>query len=342
LKAALFRATGGPEVLSYEDAPEPKDGPGEALVKVKACGVNRIDIWLRTGRYKASLPHILGTDIAGEVASVGDGAFGVSVGDPVVVYPVLSDGKCPYCLAGKPNLCVSRGFVGTISDGGYAEYVKVPASNLLKLDKLDFKTAASLPVNFGTALNGLAARANVGPGDSVLVLGAAGGVGHAAVQVSKLLGATVIAVVGSDEKRRFVKSLGADHSVNYNTEDLVERARSLTGGMGVSVVFDHVGGDTWKKSIECLARGGRMVTLGLTSGPTSEVDVRRVYQDQLSILGTYAFPKEMLVQVLGLAADGKLRPQTFREMPLSSARKAHELLESREIQGKIVLVPGAR
>jgi NADPH:quinone reductase-like Zn-dependent oxidoreductase len=339
LKAALFRATGGPEVLSYEDVPEPKAGPGEAVVKVRACGVNRIDIWLRTGRYKASLPHILGTDIAGEVASMGDGVSGVSVGDPVVVYPVLSDGKCSYCLAGKPNLCVSRGFVGTISDGGYAEYVKVPASNVLNVGKLDYKTAACLPVNFGTAWNALALRAKVGPGDSVLVWGAAGGVGYAAIQVSKLFGATVIAAIGSDGKRGFVKSMGADHIVNHRTQDLVDRVRSFTDGMGVSVVFDHVGGETWKKSIECLARDGRMVTLGLTSGPTSEVDVRRVYQDQISLLGTYAFTKETLVEVLRLAANGRLRPEMFREMALSSARKAHELLESREIQGKIILLP---
>lgn len=326
-------------MLSYDEVMDPEPGPNEALVKVKACGVNRLDIWVRSGRYKANLPHILGTDIAGEVAALRPGVKGISVGAPVVVYPLLSDGKCEYCLRGMPNRCLSRGFIGVASDGGYAELVKVPTTNLIEIGGLDFRTVASLPVNFGTVWNGLVSRAKVGPGDTVLVWGAAGGVGHTAVQVSKLLGAKVIAAVGSDDKAKFVESQGADSVVNYSTHDLVDVVHSLTSGLGVSVVFDHVGGDTWAKSIDCLARGGRLVTLGLTSGPKSEVDVRKVYQDELSILGTYSCRREELVEVLRLTAEGKLKPSIFRELPLRSAREAHEALESRRVQGKIVLTP---
>lgn len=308
-------------------------------MRVEACGVNRIDIWARSGRYKTSLPHILGTDIAGKVVSTGPATGGISEGEPVVVYPVLSDGKCAYCLQGMPNRCLSRGFVGIATDGGYAEYVKVSAANLVPIGKLDPKTAAAMPVNFGTAWKGLSSRAGVGPDDTVLVWGAAGGLGHAAVQVAKFLGARVIAVVGDDKKIKFVESQGADLAVNHRTQDMVERVRSFTDGLGASVVFDHVGGDTWAKSIECLARGGRMVTLGLTSGPKSEVDVRRVYQDELTIIGAYAQLKDDLQHVLNLAAEGKLRPSIFREIPLQSARQAHEIIESRDIQGKLLLVP---
>ena len=195
MKAAIFRAPGGPDVLTYDDVADPVPGPGEALVKVTACGVNRIDVWARSGRYKTSLPHILGTDFAGEVVSAPSGGP-VSEGDQVVVYPVLSDGKCAYCLAGAPNRCLSRGFIGVASDGGYAQLVKVPLGNLIPLEGLGPKTAAALPVNFGTAWRGLAVLAKAGPKDTVLVWGAAGGLGHAAVQVAKHLGEKVRAVVG--------------------------------------------------------------------------------------------------------------------------------------------------
>ena len=178
----------------------------------------------------------------------------------------------------------------------------------------------------------------MGPADTVLVWGAAGGLGHAAVQVAKFLGAKVIAAVGDASKTRFVRSLGADQVVDYRTQDIVPTVRSLTGGQGVSVVFDHVGGDTWEKSIDCLSRGGRMVTLGLTSGPKSEVDVRRVYSDELSLVGTYGQSKEDIKKVLELAAGGSLRPSIYRELPLPSAREAHEIIESRQVQGKVLLV----
>jgi len=339
LKATIFRQPGGPEVLSYEDVPDPSPRPGEVLVKVKACGVNRVDIWVRSGRYQSSLPHILGTDIAGEVAEVGAGIREEVSGQRVLVYPVLSDGSCQYCLQGMPNRCVSRGLVGVASNGGYADYAVVPADNLVDIGNLDFVTAATLPTNFGIVWNSLVSRAKVGPGDTVLVWGAAGGVGYAAVQVSKLLGAKVIAAVGSDEKMKFVLSQGADAAINYNTQDLLDQVRILTEGKGASLVLDHVGGETWPTSLDCLARGGRLVAVGLTSGAKSEVDVRRVYQDELSIIGAWTCRREDLAEVLRFVAGNKLRPSVFKELPLKDAQRAHEILESRWVQGKMVLVP---
>ena len=339
MKACRYQAPGGPEVLRFEDAPDPEPGAGEALVRVSACGVNRIDVWARSGRYKTALPHIPGTDIAGEVVSIGPGVKGVEEGAGVLVYPVLSDGTCEYCRQGRPNLCLARGFIGIATDGGYAELVKVPAANLLPLGGLDPKTAASLPVNFGTAWNGLVTKAGVGKGDTVLVWGAAGGLGHAAVQIAKHFGARVIAAVGDAKKAQFLKSLGADAVLDSKSPDFVERVRALTDGLGASVVFDHVGGDTWPASFGSLARGGRMLTLGLTSGPKSEVDVRRVYQDELKLMGVYGQSRDDLRRVMDLAAAGSLKPSIYEALPLRSAREAHEAIESREVQGKILLTP---
>jgi NADPH:quinone reductase-like Zn-dependent oxidoreductase len=339
MKAVRYHATGGPEVLSYEEAATPTPGKGEALVRVEACGVNRIDIWARSGRYKTALPHILGTDIAGVVESTGSDVGGVRVGSRVVVYPVLSDGTCVYCRQGSPSRCLARGFVGVAADGGYAEFVKVPAANLISADGIDPEKAAAMPVDFGTAWRGLVSRANVGPEDTVLIWGAAGGLGHAAIQIAKLRGATVIAAIGDESKSQFVKSQGADHVVQYKSTDVPATVRSLTDGLGASVVFDHVGGDTWGRSIDSLARGGRLLTLGLTSGPNYGVDVRQVYSDEISIMGTYGQSKADIEEVLRLEAEGKLRPSIQSELPLSSAQEAHRILESREIRGKVVLLP---
>ena len=338
MKAARYHSTGGPEVLAYEEAPTPAPGRGEALVRVEACGVNRIDVWARSGRYKTALPHILGADVAGVIEAAGP-ETSVLPGSKVVVYPVLSDGTCAYCRKGLPNRCLSRGFVGVATDGGYAEFLKVPASNLIPAGGIEPAKAAAMPVDFGTAWRGLVSLAKVAPGDTVLVWGAAGGLGHAAVQIAKLQGAEVIAAVGGGKKLQFAKSLGADHVVDYLSEDIAAAVRELTGGLGASVVFDHVGGDTWGKSIDCLSRGGRMLTLGLTSGPKSEVDVRRVYSDEISILGTYGQSKADIERVLALAAEGRLTPSVHSELPLSSAEEAHRILESRDVRGKLVLRP---
>ncbi|MDV3293597.1 MAG: zinc-binding dehydrogenase [Nitrososphaerales archaeon] len=339
MKAVRFESPGGPEVLKYGDAPTPSTSEGEVLVKVAACGVNRIDIWLRSGRYKTYVPHILGADVCGEVASAPPRATELKVGQRAVVYPSLSDWSCRYCLAGYPNRCVSGGLLGAVADGGYADYVKVPARNLVDAGSLDPKLAAAVPVNFATAWSAFAERACVRPGDTILVWGAAGGVGHAAVQVAKLLGAQVIGVAGGKEKRTFVIDNGADHFIDHTTEDVPARAKEITGGHGVDYVFDDVGGDTWEKSLESLAKGGTVLSVALTSGAASTVDVGRLYRNELNIVGVFAFRREALVRVLRLVAEERLKPRIFRELPLKSAKQAHEILESRKIEGKILLVP---
>jgi NADPH:quinone reductase-like Zn-dependent oxidoreductase len=339
MKAVRFHSPGGPDVLVEEEVPVPELRPGEVLVKVAACGVNRIDIWLRNGRYECELPHVLGADISGEVDSLGPGVTNVEVGKSVVVYPALSDGTCRFCLEGFPNRCVNGGLVGRSCDGGYAEYVRVPAVNVLDAGDLDLRVAAALPVNFGTAWNAFVERATVRPDDSVLVWGAAGGLGHAAVQVAKMLGARVIGVAGGEEKRKFVVENGADHFIDHTTEDVVARAKEITGGFGVDVVFDDVGGDTWEKSLSSLAKGGTVLSVALTSGGASSVDVGRLYRNELAIVGVVSLRKETLTRVLQLASAGSIKPRIFREFPLGSAREAHEVLESRQVEGKILLIP---
>jgi NADPH:quinone reductase-like Zn-dependent oxidoreductase len=325
-------------VLVEEDVPVPELRPGEVLVKVAACGVNRIDIWIRNGRYESNPPHILGADIAGEVESVGAGTK-FEIGKSVVVYPALSDGTCRFCLEGFPNRCVSGGLVGRASDGGYAEYVRVPAANLVDAGDLDLHFAAALPVNFGTAWSALVERATVRPDDSVLVWGAAGGLGHAAVQVAKMLGAQVIGVAGGEEKRNFVMGNGANHFIDHTSEDVAARAKEITGGLGVDLVFDDVGGDTWGQSLASLAKGGTVLSAALTTGASSSVDVGRLYRNELGIVGVFSFRRETLTRVLQLASAGSIKPRIFRELPLGSAREAHEILESRKVEGKILLIP---
>ena len=326
-------------MLKYEDVPEPRLGPGEALVKVQACGVNRVDIWARMGRYKTQLPHTLGTDVSGEVVEVSHASGSIAVGDRVVVYSVLTDGTCRYCKSGHPNRCTNIGLFGVASDGGYAQFVKVQTNNLIKFTELDFTEAAALPVNFGTAWNGLVTNAKVTSSDIVLVWAGGSGVGHAAIQIAKLRGATIIATAGSDEKLPLLTELGAHHVINHTKEDVVQKVREITDGYGADVVFDHIGGDTWQKSLESLAKGGRMIPLGVTTAASSEVDIGRLYRNELSILGTYAYTREDLLAVLDLAAAGKIGPIVYRRLPLESAKQAHEILESRINFGKIILLP---
>jgi NADPH:quinone reductase-like Zn-dependent oxidoreductase len=339
LKAVRFHRQGGPEVLVYEDAPNPQLGDGEALMWVKACGVNRVDIWARNGRYKTYLPHILGTDVAGEVIQVSQGVSNVTPGSQVVAYPVLRDRTCRYCITGRPNRCEKIGLLGVAADGGYAEYVKVRAEDLLPIRGLDFKTAAAIPVNFGTAWNGLVTRARVKAGDFVLVWAAGSGLGYAAVQVAKLFGAKVIATAGSDAKVELAMSHGADYTINHSREDVPEKVRGLTGGYGADIVFDHVGAETWQKSIQALAKGGVLVSVGVTTGEESTVNIGRVYRSELTLAGTYAFTTDELTKVLKLASQRRLAPHIYKELPLRSAGEAHRILEAREQFGKILLIP---
>ena len=334
MQAVRFHEHGGPEVLTFEEAPDPVPGPGEALVRVRACALNHLDLWQRRGMPKVGLPfpHISGADIAGEVVSGGP------AGTRVMLQPGVSCGACPQCLAGCDNLCASYDLLGYMRDGGYAEYVKAPAANLIPIpDHIGFVEAAAFPLTFLTAWHMLAGRAALRAGETALVLAAGSGVGQAAIQIAKLLGAQVIATAGGEQKLARARTLGADEVVDHYEQDIAAEARRLTGGRGVDVVVEHVGEATWEKSVRSLARGGRLVTCGATTGPAGPIDLRVLFTRQISLLGSYMGGKAELVEVSRFFFEGRLRPAVDVTFPLRDAAKAHARLERREQFGKIVL-----
>ncbi len=342
MKAIAIRAHGGPEAVNVEDLPDPQAGPGQVLVRVKAAALNHLDIWVRIGwpGLKLAFPHVLGSDVAGVVEAVGAGVDGVKTGDAVVVNPSLGCGRCERCLSGHENLCRRFAILGEHVSGGQAELLAVSARNVMpKPARLSFEEAAAVPLTFMTAWHALVQRANVRPGETVLVHAAGSGVGVAAVQIAKLLGARVIATAGSDAKLEKAKALGADEVVNYETQDFVQEVRRLTDKKGVEVVFEHVGKKTWEKSILAAAIGGRITTVGATTGFDPLTDLRHVFFRQISILGSTMGTAGDLLEVLRFVGEGKLRPVVDRVLPLAEARKGQDLLSERAQFGKIVLKP---
>jgi NADPH:quinone reductase-like Zn-dependent oxidoreductase len=342
MKAVAIRSHGGPEVVKLEDLPDPQPAPGQVVVGVKAAALNHLDIWVRKGwpGLTLSFPHVLGSDVAGVVEAVGAGVEGVKAGDAVVVNPSLGCGRCEQCLSGHENLCRKFSILGEHVSGGQAQKLAVPARNVLpKPARLSFEEAAAVPLTFMTAWHALVQRAKVRPGETVLVHAAGSGVGVAAVQIAKLLGARVIATAGSDAKLEKAKGLGADEVVNYETQDFSKEVRRLTDRKGVEVVFEHVGKKTWEKSILSAAIGGRITTVGATTGYDPLTDLRHVFFRQISILGSTMGTAGDLVDVLKFVGEGRLRPVVDRVLPLAEARKGQDLLSERAQFGKIVLVP---
>jgi NADPH:quinone reductase-like Zn-dependent oxidoreductase len=342
MKAIAIRAHGGPEVVNVEDLSDPMAGPGQVVVAVKAAALNHLDIWVRAGwpGLKLSFPHVLGSDVAGVIESVGPGVEGVKVGDEVVVNPSLGCGRCDRCLSGNENLCRKFVILGEHISGGQAEKLAIAADHVLPKPKnLSFEQAAAVPLTFMTAWHALVSRAQLKLGETILVHAAGSGVGVAAVQIAKLVGARVIATAGSDAKLEKAKALGADHVVNYETQDFVQEVRKLTEKKGVEVVFEHVGKKTWEKSILAAGIGGRIVTVGATTGFDPLTDLRHVFFRQISILGSTMGTAADLVEVLRWLGEGKLRPVVDRVLPLGDARAAQGLLSDRAQFGKIVLKP---
>jgi NADPH:quinone reductase-like Zn-dependent oxidoreductase len=342
MKAVVFRRHGGPEALEYADVPEPSPGSDEILVRVKACSVNHLDLWIRQGipAYRIQLPHISGCDVAGVVERVGAGVTHLAVGDSVVLAPGLSCGQCDWCRAGEDNLCASYGIRGAKTDGGYAELTVALARDALPLPPdLSFEEAAAFPLVFLTAWHMLVTRAKLQMGETVLVHAAGSGIGHAAIQIAKHLGARVLTTVGSEAKMPKAKALGADEVINYTGEDFEERVNALTQQRGVSVVFEHIGPQTWEKSLRVLAKGGRLVTCGATSGPTVPLDLRYVFSRQLTILGSMMGTRAELEQVIALIGQRNLKPVVDTVFPLREARAAQERMLSRNVFGKLVLRP---
>ncbi len=342
MKAVRFHEHGGPEVLKYEDAPDPVIASHEVLVKVKACALNHLDVWARGGMpgVKLPLPHISGSDISGEAAAVGSIVTRIKPGQRVVVSPGISCGQCAHCLSGRDNLCPSYEIIGGYRiDGGYAEYVKLPEVNILPMPEgMSFEAAAAFPLTFLTAWNMLVTLARVRSGDEVLVMGAGSGVGSAAVQIAKLFGARVIATASTDDKLGKAKRLGADDGINYASQDLVGEVRRLTAKRGVDIIFEHVGGPVLEKLIPILASGGRLVTCGATSGYLVQTDLRYLFMRQVSIMGAHMGSKADLLHIVRELERGRLKPVVDRVFPLKEAAEAQRAMEDRKVFGKLVLV----
>ena len=340
MKAIVFNEHGGPEVLKYTDAPDPTPRSNEVLVRVKACALNHLDLWVRRGipGVPFPLPHIPGSDISGEIAQIGADVTTVHVGQKVVLAPGVSCGKCPACVSGQDNRCRQFTNLGYMIDGGCAELVRAPEVNCLPYpENLLFEEAAAIPLVFQTAWHMLITRAGLQPGEDVLVLGAGSGVGSAAIQIAKFFGARVIATAGNDAKLQKAKELGADHLINHKTQKIREEVRRITNKRGVDVVFEHVGIATWDESFASLAAGGRLVTCGATTGYDAKIDLRFLFSRQLSLLGSYMGTKSELQTVMKLVAAGKLKPVVDRIFPLAEAAAAHAYLESSSQFGKVVL-----
>jgi NADPH:quinone reductase-like Zn-dependent oxidoreductase len=340
MKAILIPRHGGPEVLQYAEIPQPEPGPNEVLVRVRACALNHLDLWVRQGLpgIQFPLPLVPGSDIAGEIAQAGSHAQRVRAGDKVVLSPGIGCGQCDACSEGNDNQCRRYTLLGYMVNGGCAEYVVAPEVNALPLPEgLSYEEAAAVPLVYLTAWHMLITRAQLKPGEDVLVLGAGSGVGSAAIQIARLVGARVIATAGSPAKLEKARALGAQDVIHHGQQDITEEARRLTGKRGVDVVFEHVGQATWEQSVKSLATGGRLVTCGATTGAAAQVDLRILFRRQLSLLGSYMGSRGELFHVLKLFAEKKLRPVVDRVLPLADAATAHELLERREQFGKVVL-----
>jgi len=340
MKAVIFSEHGGPEVLRYVEVCEPEIGPDQVLVRVRACALNHLDLWVRRGLpgITIPLPRIPGSDIAGQVARVGEKISGVRPGERVLLSPGISCGHCVHCLRGDDNLCRQYTLFGYKVDGGYAEYVASPAANVIPMPaNLSFENAAAIPLVFLTAWHMLITRAQLQPDETVLVLGAGSGVGSAAIQIAKMMGARVIATAGSELKLQKARELGADETFLHSIEHWSKEVKRLTDRRGVDVVMEHVGAATWQESVASLAVGGRLVTCGATTGYDGKIDLRYLFSRHISILGSYMGSKGELYPVLDLVASGRVKPVIDTVIPLTKAREAHELLEKREQFGKVVL-----
>ena len=342
MRAVRFHEHGGFDVLKYEEAPEPKIEAKEVLVKVKACALNHLDLWLRQGvsDWKLPLPHIVGSDISGEVAEVGSDVKGLKAGERVLLCPGISCGKCEMCFKGLDSACRNYTVFGVFVDGGYAEYVKSPEVNVIPIPAdLSFDEAAAVPLVFLTAWHMLFTRAQLKAGEDVLVIGAGSGVGSAAIQIAKLVGARVIATGGADWKLEKARMLGADDVINHSRQAIAEEVRRMTGKRGVDVIVEHVGAAVWEACFNSLATYGRLVTCGVTSGGEVKLSLQGLFGRQRTILGSFMGGKAELLEALKLIGRRKLMAVIDSAFPLQEAAAAQRKMESREFFGKILLHP---
>ena len=340
MKAIRYHEFGGPEVLKYEDVPEPTLRKDQVLIEVKACALNHLDLWCRKGLPGVKLPHINGSDVAGDIAEVGEYVTGLSQGQRVLLAPMTFCNRCPHCVAGRQSLCSQFTVLGYLNDGGNCQYIAVPAVNVIPIPKeLTYDEAAAVPLVFLTAWHMLVTLCQVRPGQLVLVLGASSGVGSAAIQIAKLWGARVIATAGNEAKMENARDLGADYTIDHYQQKISVEVKTITANAGVDIVFEHVGAATWEESVRSLKPGGKLVTCGATTGPEAKFDLRFLYSRQLSLLGSYMGTMGDLRDVLAHVFAGRLKPVVDRSFPLRDAVAAHMRMEKSEQFGKIILNP---
>jgi NADPH:quinone reductase-like Zn-dependent oxidoreductase len=340
MKAVRVHEFGGPEVLRYEDVPDAKPRKDQVLVRVKACAMNHLDLWVRKGLPGVKLPHIPGSDVAGEVVEVGEYVTGFTPGQRVLLAPMHFCNHCAKCVAGLQNQCPEFTVRGFGVEGGNCEFVAAPAVSVIPIpESFDFNQAASVPLVFLTAWHMLVGRGGLKPGQTVLVLGASSGVGIAAIQVAKLFHARVITTAGNDTKLEKARDLGADHGINHYQQKISDEVKKLTNKEGVDIVIEHVGEATWEQSMKCLKPAGTLVTCGATTGPNASFDLRFLYSRQLSLLGSYMGTMGELYEVLGHIFAGRLKPVVDRSFALQDIRAAHEYMEKSQMFGKVVLNP---
>ena len=344
MQAVVFEEHGGPEVLEYTTVDTPEIGPEEMLVEVKACALNRLDVFVREGIPGAhlDLPHISGGDIAGVVAAVGDRVDTVEPGDRVLVDPRITCGECEFCRKGETNRCVDdvHGNLGEEYWGGLAEYVAAPAENAIHMpDDAGFEETAAIPIAYATAWRMLVSRAELDPGETALILGASGGLGTAGVQIADYLGAEVYAATSSEAKADRARERGADHVINYEETDFDRAIWDETNKRGVDVVFEHVGKATWEQSIRSLANGGRIVTCGATTGHDATTDIRYLFTREETILGSRGWQRHELETMADLVWRGEIEPAIDRTLSLEEAIEGVQAMEDRDLVGKVVITP---
>jgi NADPH:quinone reductase-like Zn-dependent oxidoreductase len=340
MRAAVITESGGPDVVEVRNVPRPRVGPKDALISVGAAAANYGDIWLRQGRSPAAPPVVPGLDVAGIVESVGEDVNADAVGERVVVYGVLTCGDCEFCAANEPAMCVDYGAIGESRDGGQAEYLAVPAANLVSLPAaVSFRQAAALPSSFGTAHRALRNRVVVDAADELLVVGASGGVGHAAVLLGLDAGADVYACTSNDEKAAKLFDLGVTDVVRYGEEGFADQVHELTDGRGVDVVFDSVGGDVYPAGVASLSRGGSLVTVGATTGDADMAMLQHLFWKQLSVVGSTGYNPADLEAVIDLVAAGRIEPVIDSVVRLDAIPTVHRRLEDRDVFGKVLIEP---
>ena len=340
MKALRIHEFGGPEVLRYEDVADSQPRKDQVLVRVRACAMNHLDLWVRKGLPGVKLPHILGSDIAGEIVEVGEYVSGFLAGQRVLLVPMHFCNHCAKCVAGLQNQCPEFTVLGNGVDGGNCELIAVPAVRVIPIpDRLDYVQAASVPLVFLTAWHMLVGRAGIRQGQTVLVLGGGSGVGIAAIQIAKLFHARVITTAGDEKKLEKARALGADYGIDHYKQKISEEVRRITNKEGVDIVVEHVGAATWEESMKSLKPAGTIVTCGATTGSNAAFDLRFVFSRQLSLLGSYMGTMGELYEVLGHVFAGRVKPVVDRTFPLKDARTAHEYMEKSQMFGKIVLSP---